>query len=338
MEIIPSNHSCAYGQPGIFRGHLRFDNPRLAAYSWPLCEIRGRRPGPRLCVSAGVHVNEVSSIEAAVRLQHMIDPEAIHGSVSIIPLINQPAFYKYTELVCPIDGRNINFAFPGKRDGTFSEALCDSIMNEWCAGADCYVDMHGGDLRERVSKFSMFQRTADVELDLAGRRMAMCFDAEIVMGLPPENMEKPGRAPTAFARQHRLALMSEAGANGLLDEGSISFHVEGILNVARTLGIIDAPLAPFLNARIPCDEYLWLDCPVDGEFHGEAEPGDRVGKGQRLGTIRNLFGETLAEVVAPETGFLLWRMTHPTILKGSPIGAVAVEERSACERDVPLRT
>ncbi|MER8849123.1 succinylglutamate desuccinylase/aspartoacylase domain-containing protein [Mesorhizobium australicum] len=328
MELTASNNSCAYGQPGIFRGHLRFDNPRLADYSWPLCEIRGRKPGPRLCISAGVHVNEVSSIEAAVRLQKMFDPETIQGSVSIIPLINQPAFYKYTELVCPIDGRNINFTFPGDGEGTFSEALCNSIMNEWCVGADCYVDMHGGDLRENVSKFSIFQRTHNVELDAIGRRMAMCFDAEIVIGLPAAHMEKSGRAPTGFARHNRLALMSEAGANGLLDEGSISFHLEGVLNIARTLGIIDAPLAPFLNARIPCDEYLWLDCPVDGQFHAEAEPGDRVTKGQRLGRIRNLFGETLAEVASPETGFLLWRMTHPTIPKGTPIGAVAVEETS----------
>ncbi|MDX8455296.1 succinylglutamate desuccinylase/aspartoacylase family protein [Mesorhizobium sp. VK9D] len=329
MEISPSNNSCAYGQPGIFRGYLRFDNPCLADYSWPLCEIRGRRPGPRLCVSAGVHVNEVSSIEAAVRLQRLIDPETIVGSVSIIPLINQPAFYKYTQLVCPIDGRNINFTFPGNRHGTFSEALCDSVMNEWCEGADCYVDMHGGDLREKVSKFSMFQHTPNAELDALGRRMAMCFDAEIVMGLPAADMEHPGRPPTGFARYNRLALMSEAGANGLLDEGSISFHVEGVLNIARTLGIIEGSVTPFLNARIPCDKYLWLESPADGEFHAEAEPGDRVAKGQRLGTVSDLFGQTLAEVRAPRAGFFLWRMTHPTIPKGSPIGAIAVEEKQA---------
>ncbi|WP_095204654.1 succinylglutamate desuccinylase/aspartoacylase domain-containing protein [Mesorhizobium carmichaelinearum] len=329
MQITRSNNSCEYGEIGVFRGHLRFDNPILADYSWPLCEIRGRKPGPRLCVSAGVHVNEVAGIEAAVRLQRVFDPETIQGSVSIIPIINQPAFYKYTEYVCPIDGRNINFTYPGKSDGTFSEALCDSIMNEWCVGADCYIDMHGGDLRENVSKFSIFQHTSNVELDTLGRRMAMCFDAEIVMGLPEAYMDKPGRAPTGFVRNNRLALMSEAGANGLLDEGSISFHFEGVVNVARTLGILDTPLSQFLNARAACDGYIWLNCPVDGEFHAEVEPGDRVTKGQRLGTVRNLFGETLEEIVAPDTGFLLWRMTHPTIPKGSPIGAVAVEEKSA---------
>ena len=325
--MTASNTSCAYGQPGIFRGYLRFESPRLGDYRWPLCEIRGRKPGPRLCVSAGVHVNEVSSIEASVRLQRLFDPEMIQGSISIIPLINQPALYKYSEYVCPIDGKNINFTFPGKSDGTFSEALCDAIMNEWCAGADCYVDLHGGDLRENVSKFAIFQHTCDRELDALGRRMVMCFDAEIVMGLPTAHMEKPGRPPTGFARHGRLALMSEAGANGLLNEGAISFHVEGVLNVARTLGIVDAPLSPFRNARVPCDDYLWVDCPVDGEFHAEVEPGERVKKGQRLGTIRNLFGETLADINAPETGLLLWRITHPSIPKGASVLAVAVEER-----------
>ncbi|RJT17580.1 hypothetical protein D3227_40585, partial [Mesorhizobium waimense] len=52
--------------------------------------------------------------------------------------------------------------------------------------------------------------------------------------------------------------------------------------------------------------------------------------------ISDLFGETLAEVAAPETGFLLWRMTHPTIPKGSTIGAVAVEEQLIREMHVQI--
>ncbi len=270
-------------------------------------------------------MNEVSAIEAAIRLQRLFDPEAIRGCVSIIPLINQPAAYRYSEYVCPTDGKNINFTFPGKGDGTFSEALCHAIMSEWCADADCYIDLHGGDLRENVSKFTIFQRTHNEELDAFSRRLAMCFDAEIIVGLPPSHMERPGRPPTAFARQNRLALMSEAGANGLLDESSIVFHVDGVLNVARNLGILDSPISDFRNARVLCSDYLWVECPADGEFHAEAEPGGRVQKGQQLGTIRNIFGEPLATVNAPATGLMLWRMTHPSILKGSPVLAVAVE-------------
>ncbi|APG86920.1 succinate dehydrogenase subunit (plasmid) [Sinorhizobium americanum CCGM7] len=326
METSACDNSCDYGKPGVFRGSVRFENPTLAEYRWPLCEVQGLKPGPRLCVSAGVHVNEVSAIEAAVRLQHLFNPETICGSVSIIPLINQPALYRYSEYVCPVDGKNINHTFPGRKDGTFSEALCDAIVNEWCVGADCYVDMHGGDLREQVSKFVLYQKTNDHEVEEQARQLAMCFDAEIVLGLPRSFLDKPGRPPTAFARHKRIALMSEAGSNGILNEKAIFFHVEGVLNIARTLGIIDTPASSFQHARVLCDEYLWVYCPTDGEFHAEVEPGYRVEKGQRLGTLRSFFGEILAEINAPADGFLLWRITHPSIPKGEPVLAVAVAE------------
>ncbi|MFB0690336.1 M14 family metallopeptidase [Agrobacterium pusense] len=328
MKTTASSNSVAYGEPGIFRGYLSFAATSLSEYTWPLCEIRGDRDGPRLCISAGVHVNEVAAIEAAVRLQKLFDPRTIRGSVSIIPLVNQPALYKYSEYVCPLDEKNINFSFPGDPNGSFSEILCDAIMNEWCMGADCYVDMHGGDLRENVSKFTIFQRADDPALNERARRMAMCFDAELVVGLPAAHMSKPGRPPTGFASKNRLSVMSEAGANGLVDEASVQFHVDGVLNVARALGILDTPSTEFRRARVLCDDYIWMACPTDGEFHSDVEPGDRILKGQRLGTIRDLFGETLGEITAQETGFLLWRMTHPSIPKGSPVLAIAVEERA----------
>ncbi|WJI74862.1 MULTISPECIES: succinylglutamate desuccinylase/aspartoacylase family protein [unclassified Mesorhizobium] len=327
MEVIALSNSCEYGKPGIFRGHLSFDSPRLAGYKWEICEIRGKKAGPRLCICAGVHPNEVSAIEAAVRLQRLFDPEVMEGSVSIIPLINQPGLFQYPQYVCPLDGKNIEHTFPGKKDGTFSEALCDAIMNEWSIGADCLIDMHGGDLRENVSKFVMYQDTGDPQLNARGRQMARCFNAEFVLALPRRFMEKAGTySPSAFATHDRIALLPEAGANGLLTEDTISFFVEGVLNVARTLGIISTPATEIRNARVHCDDYLWVYCPAGGDFHSEVEPGDSVTKGQRLGTISNLFGETLAELNAPDAGFLLWRITHPSIKEGSFAGAIGIEE------------
>ncbi|MDQ0562958.1 putative deacylase [Rhizobium mesoamericanum] len=328
MIVTAHSKSCGYGQPGIFRGELQFENPVLAEYRWPLYEIRSAKPGPRLCVSAGVHVNEVSAIEAAVRLQTMFDLDAMAGSVSIIPLINQPALYRHSEYVCPIDGKNINSTFPGQAGGTFSEALCDAIMREWCKECDCYIDMHGGDLRERVSKFSIYQQTENPDVHAQARRLALCFDAEIVLGLPTSYLDKPGRPPTGFARQDRIALMSEAGSNGLLEEDAIAFHIDGVLNIAHTLGIVSRKPKEFNNARILCNDYLWTHSPATGEFHAESEPGNRVVKGERLGTIRNFFGEILADVKAEADGLLLWRITHPSIKEGDPLLALAVEERT----------
>lgn len=326
MKTVATSSSVEYGQPGVFRGHASFSNPLLSQYTWPICEIRGALPGAKLCVSAGVHVNEVAAIEAAVRLQRLFQPEQMRGTVSIMPLINQPALFKYSEYICPVDQKNINFTYPGRSDGTFSDCLCDAIMSEWCLDAGCYVDMHGGDLRENVSKFTIYQRTNDLALNALGRQMAMCFDSDIIVGLPPNHMRKPGRPPTGFASRGRLAIMSEAGANGLLDEDSVQFHIDGVLNVARALEIIGTPPTAFECPRVLCDDYLWVTSPCDGEFHAEVEPGARVEKRQRLGSVRDFFGETLAEISAPQAGLVLWRITHPSIPKGSPALAIAVEE------------
>jgi predicted deacylase len=314
------------GQPGIFRGTIAFANPTLGEHAWPLFEARSEETGPRLCVSAGVHVNEVSSIEAAVRLQSLFDPRRMRGSVSIIPLINQPALYQYTEYTCPIDGKNINFSFPGSSTGTFSEALCDAIQNDWCADSACYVDLHGGDLRERVAKFVLFQRTGNPDHLRNAQKLAMCFDADLVVGLPESELPKPGRPPTGFARDGRLAVMSEAGANGVIDEESVAFHLEGVLRIARQLGIIEEAPSGYRRGRTVCDDYLWVTAPSDGQFYADVEPAERVSRGQRLGVMRNLFGDTVGEIAAPETGIVLWRMTHPTLKKGSAALAIAIEE------------
>lgn len=323
MKIQPGSSEIQFGPAGVVRGRLTFSNPTLAGYAWPVCEITGRAPGPRLCVSAGVHVNEVSSIEAAIRLQRLFEPQTLRGSVSILPLVNQPAYGRFTEYNCPVDDKNIQFAFPGAPDGSFTEALCYALQHEWAAGADCYVDLHGGDLRENVSKFVMFQQVEDPRLHARAEQLARCFDAEIVVGLPQRLMDQPGRAATAFARQGRIALTTEAGANGVHDAASIAFHVDGVLNVAQQLGMIER-MPRFERARVLCHDYLWVNSPVSGQLYPTIEPGDAVEQGQDLGPIHDLFGECVGHLHAPADGLLLWRMTHPTVVAGAPVLGLAV--------------
>lgn len=328
--------------PGVERFHLTFGHPLLAAYEWPCCEITGRLPGPRLCISAGVHVNEVSSIEAAVRLQSQFDPNNMSGSVSIIPLTNQPARHTYSEYICPLDEKNINFRFPGDVNGSFSDVLCHAITAEWTAGSDCYIDMHGGDLREKVAKFTYYQQTGVPDFDHRAEYLASCFDADLIVGLPMDLMNSTGRPPTGHAKDGRIALMSEAGANGVIDEASVDFHVQGVLNVATALGIIQVEERPFRRKRSRCVGFENVIASQTGEFHAFCDTSDEVVIGQILGEIRDLFGNTLAKVISPANGHVLWLMSHPTIVEGDTLLSVAIREelyrystRPLFKRDTP---
>jgi len=320
MKMHPAQALCA---PGLFRGEMTFENPILDGYRWPLFEVQGS-PGPRLCVMAGVHVNEVSSIEAAVRLQRCLGPDVLRGSVSIIPVVNLPALPKYTQYDCPIDGKNINFTFPGDPGGSFSEALCHALLFDWAGNADLHVDLHGGDLREQVSKFVMYQRSGEVEKDRLRERYARCFDADLLVGFDAAHMQQPGRALSALAKVGRHGVMSEAGANGVVDEVSVRFHLDGVLNLLRELGMARVPPIPPQRAQALCHDYIWVECPKQGLFRACVEPGQYVIAGQTLGVVRDHFGTQTARVVAPGDGYVLWRMTHPVLRAGDYALGLAV--------------
>ena len=127
-----------------------------------------------------------------------------------------------------------------------------------------------------------------------------------------------------MAKLGRSGVMSEAGANGVLDDICVRYHTDGVLNVARLLGMLDGPRIHSTRAQRVCHQYIWVRCPVDGLFYSAVEPNDHVVRGQRLGEMRNVFGRVLGEVVAPEAGYVLWRMTHPVLKEGAFVLGIAV--------------
>ena len=322
-------HAVRTGETGnAVEGHLTFSNPALAAWRWPCIEIRGAAPGPRICVMGGVHVNEVSAMEAAARLGSLLPQMLTRGSVSILPVVNMPALGSYTEFNCPIDGKNINYTFPGQADGSFSEILADSILNEWAIDADLLIDLHGGDLRESVVPWAMFQLTGDAEFDQRSEALAYCFDTPFVESLDPSLMSRPGRACTARAARRRLAVMSEAGGNGLVDSASVDFHVTGVLNIASHLRMIDERAVPSRD-RTVIERRLRLEVPEGGLCESRADAAQFVTEGEVVAVIRDHFWNPIAEVRTPESGLVMCRFTHSVVQKGQWIMTLGIPRHSS---------
>ncbi|MEX3968362.1 succinylglutamate desuccinylase/aspartoacylase family protein [Paraburkholderia sp. EG286B] len=291
---------------------LRFSADALKDIVWSTQEIVADAPGPRLCIMTGVHVNEVAAIEAGFRLTDIFAKELKRGSVSVLSFANVPAVFERTEFNCPIDRKNINFCFPGTKEGTFSEVLADAILNEWASDADCLIDLHGGDLREQVSQFTVMQETGDPSFDAFNLELAEAFDPQFVMALPKPTAGAHGRSCTGRALKSRHAAFAEAGGNGVVDEISVAFHVDGVRRVAHLYAMTDdAP--PKARLALVAESYAWIVAKKSGwcEFH--VPVGDAVGEGQVLATIRDLQGTVIDKLVAQTTGFLLWRVTHPIV-------------------------
>ena len=313
---------------GVDHGWLSFADPLLADWRWPVIRITGAAPGPHLCVTAGIHINEVSSIRAAQALPDAINPADLHGTISILPIVNQPADYTPAKAVVPIDGKNLHFSFPGAADGSFTERLAHALMRECFAEADMVIDLHGGDFGEEMARYVVCQRVGDADFDDRAVGLARAFGADLLVALAPEQTAKPGRCCTALAPHGLPALVSEAGDNGAMDAEAVAWHVAGVINVARHMGMLPVP-PDRRPPRAEIGDYLWVTAPVQGLLETRFAAGDPVRRGQVLAVLRDPFGAVLAEVLAPADGYAMFRISLMFVPQGGLVTAIGVPMNAA---------
>ena len=131
----------------------------FAGLDVPVIEVSSGAPGPRLSVISGVHGCEYASIAGVRRWVSGLaeDPgRLLRGSVTVVPVVNVPAFWARTPFVVPEDGKNLNRCFPGSPDGTLAERLAFAVFDQVITGGDAVVDVHAGDLVEALEPFVMY--------------------------------------------------------------------------------------------------------------------------------------------------------------------------------------
>ena len=303
----------ALPEPGtVRRGQLRFSHPTLDGWSWPYTVVRGAADGPRLALISGVHPTEYPAIEANVRLMRSLDPAAISGTVVSLPLVNVPSFLSRTPFVSPIDQKNPNRAFPGDPDGTFTEVLTDAIFRAVIAPSDALVDLHGGDMVEDLVPFSIYSVSGDAAVDRASADLGRAFGLPYLVASRPQ----PGLGGTttqAAAAAGVPGVLAEAGGRGLLTEPETQLLVDGTMRVLRHLGMLPGGIAGAAPAVTEVTAFTWLRSPAEGLWYPSVAAGDEVADGQTIGTIRDLFGQPVADVPAPHGGVVLFVTSSPAM-------------------------
>jgi predicted deacylase len=318
---------------------LADDEPRAVV------TVTGTKPGPVLFVSAGVHGGEYPAIEAVIRLGKTLDPSKIAGTVILMPVLNLPAFRKRTMFVCPIDHVNPNRVFPGDPDGSYSEQMTHALINEFVVHADAYLDLHGGDIPEALVPFSICRGGAEpgqaVEpVDAKSKEIAVAFGLPYVLTVTkPVQPAKGSSSYAAAAARGIPAVLAEAGGVGQLQDEAVELLMDGVMNVMRHLGMCkqgagSSELGDGKQAASPTEEeeaevltrFEWVYAKHAGMFYPRVVAGNLVQKGEEIGTIGSLFGDTLETVIAPVTGRILFLTINPSVLEEGVLMGIGVAE------------
>ena len=294
----------------IERSVLRFQAESLAAIELPCIVGRGLLDGPRVTLLGGIHGCEYSSIAAVIRFMQGLDTRELRGSITAVPIVNISSFRARVPFVVPEDGKNLNRCFPGSYDGTFSDALARAVFDELIAPSDILLDLHGGDQTEALQPFALYDESA---VEDRARALALALHLPYVVRSAHADAPISGTTSSAAAAVGVPAVIAEAGGCGLLEESAVAVLLAGLANALRHLEMLPGdPLPPNPSMRSVA-RFVWLRTRTEGWWESAVRAGEEVSASALLGVVRDLYGEVVEEVVAPEAGVVLFLTTSPAV-------------------------
>ncbi len=320
-------------QPGgNASGMIQVSSGKDEATTIPISVFHGAQPGPTLALIAGNHGYEYTPIIALQRLPPRLDPKQMSGTLVLVHIANMPSFLKRTIYYSPVDGKNLNRAYPGKPDGTISERIAYQITKEVIERADYVLDIHCGDGNESLRPYSYWDvKAGGKEIVEKSRQLALAFGLDRIV-MDTERPSDPANSvycSTTATTRGKPAITVESGGMGATDDESIARIERGVMSVMRHLKMIEGR-PQMVEHPMFIDRSEVLQSSETGIFYPLVEKGHTVVKGALMGYVTDFFGKRIYELRAPFAGEVLYILGTPPVTKGEPlamVGRVAESER-----------
>ena len=274
----------------------------------PVRVVHGREDGPTVWIDAAIHGDEAVGVEVVRQVLAELDPRTLRGTLIAIPIVNVLGFMTGSRYLP--DRRDLNRSFPGSARGSLAGRIAHLMMTEVVAKCSVGIDLHTGSDR----RTNLPQIRTDLE-DPETRRLAEAFAAPVMM----HARLRDGSLRHAAREEGAKVLLYEAGEAWRMDSWAVDAGVRGVRRVLAALEMTEPveeePPTPSLESW----RSGWVRARGTGMLHLEAELGQRVEKGERLGGLFDSFGKRVRLVHADRDGIVVGRTEAPLVSSGDAV-------------------
>ena len=326
---------------GVHKGYL--DVPlSLNESAWsnqrvPIVSIRSRKSGPTLLLLGGSHGDEYEGPIVLSNLVHGHPPlEGLRGQLIVLPALNTPAVQHGTRL-SPLDGGNMNRAFPGDSHGTMTERLAHFLTTQLIPRSDVVIDLHSGGKSLAFVPCTIVPRQKTEAATARIVALAEAFNAPMTVIL--KEPEVATMIDTQVEAQGKAILATELGGMGTVTPETVAIAADGLSGVMVHLGLLPAaaPSSPGTTGRdrskiVRVDDlshYVYADDA--GIFEPAVDVGAPVHKGALLGRLHMVdrVDRPPVNVHAQTSGLLVCRNGQGRVQRGDLVAMIGHEVPAA---------
>jgi N-alpha-acetyl-L-2,4-diaminobutyrate deacetylase len=301
----------------------------------PITIVAGGK-GPTVLVLGGNHGDEYQGQIAAMKLARALTPEMVSGRIILIPSLNFPAARAATRL-SPLDGMNMNRAFPGQPDGAVTSQIAHFLTTVLFPLSDVVIDIHSG------GRSMEFVPCAHMHLVADRDQRAQMFAAMLAwnsdFAFLYADIAGMGLLPVEAENQGKLVVTTEMGGGECIPADVHRITQNGLRNVLIHVGALTGReqsraslgLPPaILTQALQREDYLLS--PESGIFEIAVDLGAKVKRDQTIGFIHHLERPDRApeSIVAQSAGYLI-TMRAPCLTQQGDCVAVIAQRVSAKE-------
>ena len=279
-----------------------------ADVSLPVRVVHGREDGPTMWISAAIHGDEVVGVEVVRQVLAGLDPKQVRGTIVALPMVNVLGFMNGDRYLP--DRRDLNRSFPGSARGSLASRIAHLVMTEVVDKCSVGLDLHTGSDR----RSNLPQIRADLD-DGFTRDLAAAFGAPVML----HARIRDGSLRHAARERGATVLLYEAGESLRMDAYAIDAGVVGVRRVLAALGMVDGVDEPPPPASAELRASGWVRARRTGILDLDAELGQEVTDGERLGALVDAFGKTLRLVQANRTGIVIGRTEQALVNSGDAL-------------------
>ena len=242
---------------------------------------RGRKPGPILLLTAGIHGDELIGVEILRRILQARNLQSLSGSLVVVPVVCMPSFLNRGRYLP--DRRDLNRLFPGSLTGSLGSRLASTFAQEVVAKCTHSIDFHGG----AVGRPNLPQIRISPG-DTVAAEMATAFKPPVVI----ETGLREGSLRFHLRSLGIPTLLFEGGEALRISSDAVRYGLRGVYSVMRHLGMLpkQRKVTEPVTKTVFSNHTTWVRAHQGGLVIPLIDLGKAIVPGTKLGLIADPFG------------------------------------------------